>query len=174
LSFAVSQAATKKKQPGKTDEEVLAKITKNQEKLGHKIEPYAFDMKKLDGFRYRLQDALRAVTGGAIREARVRELRQELIKSEKLKRHFEENPGDLRHLRHDGELRPAKVKPHMKHVPDYLIPGGARKAAAEDIGFVPFKKDEKKDARAKRRKTNPKRGLGRKINPLQSFKHKRK
>jgi ATP-dependent RNA helicase DDX56/DBP9 len=155
----------------------LARIIKSQEKIGSKVEPYAFDMKKLDGFRYRLQDALRAVTNGAIREARVRELRQELIKSEKLKRHFEENPDELRHLRHDGELRPAKVKPHMRHVPDYLVPGGIKRTAAEDIGFVPFNNGKKKDrgAKGRGRKPNSKRpGVGRKANPLQSFKSKKK
>jgi ATP-dependent RNA helicase DDX56/DBP9 len=178
LSFVISQSSSKKqKHAGKSDEEVLARIAKSQEKMGHKVEPYAFDMKKLDGFRYRLQDALRAVTNGAIREARVRELRQELIKSEKLKRHFEENPDELRHLRHDGELRPAKVKPHMKHVPDYLVPGGIKRTAAEDIGFVPFSNGKKTDRGTKGRGRKPnskRRGVGRKANPLQSFKSKRK
>lgn len=72
------------------DEEVLAKISKSQQKKGREVVPYNFDMKRLDGFRYRLADALRAVTKIAIRQARTEELRQELMKSEKLKRHFEE------------------------------------------------------------------------------------
>lgn len=155
------------------DEEVLSKITKQQEKLGHKIEPYAFDMKKLDGFRYRLSDALKSVTPGAIRESRVRELRNELIKSEKLKRHFEENPVELRHLRHDGELRPAKVKPHMKNVPDYLLPGTAKNGLEKEIGFVRLNKPVE-ERRKKRGVFKKKPGGGRKVNPLQSFKGKGK
>jgi len=179
LSFVIPKEKYRKHKPTsirstERDEEVLAKIVRHQEKKGNKVEPYAFDMQKLEGFRYRLQDALRAVTSGAIREARVRELRQELVKSEKLKRHFEENPDDFRHLRHDGDLRAAKVKAHMRHVPDYLVPGGP-KTTAEDIGFVPFRNPDKE---GKRRKGSggyrPRRGRGGKINPLQSFKSKRR
>lgn len=155
------------------DEETLRKITKAQEKLGHKIEPYAFDMKKLDGFRYRLADALKSVTPGAIRESRVRELRNELIKSEKLKRHFEENPAELRHLRHDGELRPAKVKPHMKHVPDYLLPGTTKKSLENEVGFVKLNKPLE-ERRKKRGGNFRKKPAVRKVNPLQSFKGKGK
>ncbi|KAF2398029.1 ATP-dependent RNA helicase DBP9 [Trichodelitschia bisporula] len=181
LSFVVPKELYRKHKPtsipsAEHDEEVLARITRHQEKKGNEIKPYAFDMKKLDGFRYRLGDALRAVTNGAIREARLRELRQELIKSEKLKRHFEENPDDLRHLRHDGELRAAKVQAHMRHVPEYLLPEGGKKVAQEEIGFVGFTKESQnriRKARAihKARGKN-KQAAARKANPLQSFKAK--
>jgi ATP-dependent RNA helicase DDX56/DBP9 len=176
LSFVIPKELYRKHKPTTTksterDEEVLAKIISSQEKKGQKVQPYAFDMKKLDGFRYRLGDALKAVTNGAVREARLRELRQELIKSEKLKRHFEENPDDLRHLRHDGELRPAKIQPHMKHVPDYLVPGGIKKQIEEEAGFVGLYKNDRRPRKLKGRKGNPRKGgKGKKINPLQSFK----
>lgn len=160
------------------DEKVLEKIKQRQAKKDQKILPYAFDMKKLDGFRYRLGDALRAVTSGAIREARLRELRQELIKSEKLKRHFEENPDDLRHLRHDGELRAARVQPHLKHVPEYLLPGGGRKVLQTEVGFVGVRKESDNRVRrareTKRRMGKVVKSKGKKINPLQSFKTKSK
>jgi ATP-dependent RNA helicase DDX56/DBP9 len=160
------------------DEKVLEKIKQRQAKKDQKILPYAFDMKKLDGFRYRLGDALRAVTSGAIREARLRELRQELIKSEKLKRHFEENPDDLRHLRHDGELRAARVQPHLKHVPEYLLPGGGRKALQNDVGFVGVRKETdnrvRKARETKRRMGKVVKSKGKKVNPLQTFKTKSK
>jgi ATP-dependent RNA helicase DDX56/DBP9 len=68
------------------DEEVLAKVEAHQE-AGQKIEDYKFDMKRLEPFRYRFGDALRSVTRIAIREARVKELRLELSKSEKLARY---------------------------------------------------------------------------------------
>jgi ATP-dependent RNA helicase DDX56/DBP9 len=176
LSFIIPKDQYKKHKPisipsTERDEEVLAKIIANQEKKGQKVQPYAFDMKKLEGFRYRLGDALKAVTNGAIREARLRELRQELIKSEKLKRHFEENPEDLRHLRHDGELRPAKVQPHMKHVPDYLVPGGTKKQIEEEASFVRLHKTDRKPRKWKGRKGSRQKGVkGKKVNPLQSFK----
>ncbi|KAI1005612.1 ATP-dependent RNA helicase [Podosphaera aphanis] len=153
----------------KDDEKVLAKITRHQGKKGKEIKTYNFDMKQVEAFRYRLGDALRAVTAIAIREARTRELRQELIKSDKLKRHFEENPKDLHHLRHDGELRPARIQSHMRHVPDYLLPQGGKKALVPaDVGHVSFKKTSDnriRKARGKNRKLG-----GRKIDPLKNFK----
>jgi len=106
-------------------------------------------MKQVDAFRYRMTDALRAVTRLAIRDARTKELKRELLASDKLKRHFEENPMDLVHLRHDGESRAVRIQPHLKHVPDYLMPtsgkaGLAGEGAAGDgsdsAGFVGFRK----------------------------------
>ena len=88
----------------KKDEKVLGRIVKQQSKNGFEIKPYQFDMKQVEGFRYRADDAFRAVTQTAVREARVKELKNELINSEKLKRFFEENPQDLASLRHDKEL----------------------------------------------------------------------
>ncbi|KAK7536772.1 ATP-dependent RNA helicase dbp9 [Phyllosticta citribraziliensis] len=178
ISFVIPKDQYRKHKPTsvescKRDEEVLAKIEKSQEKRGSKVEPYNFDMKQLDGFRYRLADALRAVTRIAVREARARELRQELLKSEKLKRHFEENPQDLQHLRHDSEARTARMQPHLRHVPEYLLPAGGKKDAAQEIGFVGFKKDEAKENRIRKaRAMKKKMGKGRpvkKADPLKTF-----
>lgn len=69
-----------------------------------------------------LQDALRAVTKVAIREARIKEIRQEILNSQKLKTYFTDNPRDLQILRHDKTLHTVRVQSHLKHVPDYLIP----------------------------------------------------
>lgn len=180
LSFVIPKELYRKHKPtsiesAKDDEKVLAKIMKHQTKKGKEVKPYNFDMKQVDAFRYRMGDALRAVTGIAIREARTRELRQELIKSEKLKRHFEENPEDLHHLRHDGELRPARVQSHMKHVPDYLLPKEGRKTLASgDIGFVGIRKTTENRIR-KARALNRSKGKGKKVggrrsDPLKTFK----
>ena len=127
LSFVVPKELYRKHKPtsfptAKNDEEVLEKITHHQNKKGKEIKPYQFDMTQVEAFRYRMDDALRAVTRLAIREARTREIRQELLKSEKLRRHFEENPTDLHQLRHDGESRVTRVQSHLKHIPDYLLP----------------------------------------------------
>lgn len=156
------------------DEEILDKITKHQQKKGKEVKPYHFDMKQVDAFRYRMSDALRAVTRIAIREARTRELRQELLKSEKLKRHFEENPKDLHHLRHDGENRAARIQPHLKHVPEYLMPSNGKKGiAGEDIGFVGLRKatvNRIRRARMQHRmKGKGKKPAGRKSDPLKTF-----
>ena len=84
--------------------------------------PFEIDQNAIEGFRYRVEDGIRAVTRVAVREARIKELKTEIITSEKLKAHFEDNPKDLQALRHDKALHTARVQAHMKHVPDYLLP----------------------------------------------------
>ncbi|XP_041321877.1 probable ATP-dependent RNA helicase DDX56 [Pyrgilauda ruficollis] len=90
------------------------------------LQPYEFRMEEIETLRYRCRDAMRAVTKQAVREARLRELRQELLNCEKLKVYFEDNPRDLQALRHDRPLHPASVQPHLGHVPDYLVPPSLR------------------------------------------------
>lgn len=182
LSFVVPAELYRKHKPtsiesAKDDEIVLAKIVKHQAKKGKDVKPYNFDMTQVEAFRYRMGDALRAVTRIAVREARTRELRQELMKSEKLKRHFEENPGDLHHLRHDGELRPARVQSHLKHVPEYLLPReGKQGITGGDVGFVGIRKTSENRIRkaraANKAKGRGKKGNGRKADPLKTFKTK--
>lgn len=92
LSFVVPKDQYRKHIPttiasAEKDEKILARITKQQVKKGKEIKPYNFNAEQVDAFRYRMNDALRAVTKVAVREARTRELRQELLKSEKLKRY---------------------------------------------------------------------------------------
>lgn len=164
LSFYVPKELYRKHKPTsipqcENDEETLAHIHKKQAEKGAKVEEWHFDMAKLEGFRYRLADALRAVTRIAVREARTKELRQELITSEKLKRHFEENPEDLRHLRHDTETHAVRQQPHLKHVPDYLLPAGGKAAVAKEVGYVGMRKEGENGLR-KRRAFNKGRGRG--------------
>lgn len=111
LSFVIPKELYGKHKPTsikscENDEKVLAKIMKQQAKLNRKLEPYNFNKSQMEAFRYRMNDgmcphrlcrswsaafltwikALRAVTKVAIREARTKELRQELLRSEALKR----------------------------------------------------------------------------------------
>lgn len=91
LSFVIPKELYRKHMPtsiqsAENDEKVLARITRQQAKKGKEIKPYNFNNKQVEAFRYRMNDALRAVTKVAVREARTRELRQELMKSDKLKR----------------------------------------------------------------------------------------
>ncbi|KAF2171740.1 hypothetical protein M409DRAFT_17975 [Zasmidium cellare ATCC 36951] len=165
LSFYVPKELYRKHKPTsipqcEDDEIVLSKITKKQTEKGTEIKEWALDWSKLEGFRYRLADALRAVTRIAVREARTKELRNELIKSEKLKRHFEENPEDLRHLRHDNESHAVRQQAHLRHVPDYLLPTGGKAAVSKDVGFVGLKRDRENRIR-KARAFNKSRGKGR-------------
>ena len=69
----------------KRDEEVFARIEREQGARGSAIKEYQFDMKQVEAFRYRMEDALRAVTRSAIKEARIKELKTEILNSDKLK-----------------------------------------------------------------------------------------
>ena len=69
----------------KYDETVFARIEREQAARGSKVREYQFDMKQVEAFRYRMEDALRAVTRSAIKEARIKELKTEILNSDKLK-----------------------------------------------------------------------------------------
>ena len=181
LSFVIPADQYRKHKPtsvrsAKHDEKVLVKIISKQAKLGREVKDYNFDMAQVDAFRYRVNDAIRAVTRVAIREARAREIKDELIKSEKLRKHFEENPEDLKHLRHDTDSGKTRVQNHLKHVPDYLLPAGAKQGKPLDVGFVGFHKKQKRDGKGgKGRNGNRKPGkpgVGRRVDPLKSFKRR--
>jgi len=52
---------------------------------GVTMKPFNFKMEEVEGFRYRAKDALKAVTRIAVREARLKEIRLEIMNSQKLK-----------------------------------------------------------------------------------------
>ncbi|KAL6440820.1 hypothetical protein ACFW04_003332 [Cataglyphis niger] len=83
---------------------------------------YQFKLEEVEGFRYRAKDGWKAVTRIAVREARLKEIRQEVINCEKLKSYFEDNPRDLQSLRQDKALHTVKLQPHLKDVPEYIVP----------------------------------------------------
>ncbi len=89
---------------------------------------------------------MRSVKKSVIREARLREIKSEMMNSERLRAHFEENPRDLLALRHDKPLHVTKPKPQLKHLPDYLVPNAM--VAANPINIsIPFHKRTKKGYR---------------------------
>ena len=90
---------------------------------------YRFKSEQVDGFRYRALDALRAITRISIREARLKEIKSEIFNSKKLKTYFNDNKKELQLLRHDSALHVVKVKDHLRHVPDYLIPSSLKKTS---------------------------------------------
>lgn len=57
-----------------------------------------------------------------MREARLKEIKQEIFNCQKLKGYFEDNPNDLKVLRHDKALHTVKIQPHLADVPEYIIP----------------------------------------------------
>jgi len=117
--------------------------------------PLAFDLKELEGFRYRVEDVRRAVTKVAVKEARLAEIKQELLNSEALKSHFAANPHEFQVLRHDKGILPShRVQEHLKHIPDYLLPEGMR------VGVDPAAKKRKR-----RRRAGKKRAVGQGADP---------
>nr|XP_058973440.1 probable ATP-dependent RNA helicase DDX56 [Pocillopora verrucosa] len=141
-----------------------------KEFIGEKKEifkPYQFKMEEIEGFRYRAQDALRAVTKSAVKEARLKEIKSEILNSEKLKAYFEENPRDLQVLRHDKDLHPTRIQPHLKNVPEYLVPPTLRPSMAKSSRKRrrPFISSQKNAHTAHSKK--------RKVDPLKSFKYQR-
>ena len=175
VSFYVPKELYRKHKPTsisqcQRDEDVLKDIKFKLAESGGELKEWTMDWTKLESFRYRFQDALRSVTRIAVRETRTRELRQELLNSEKLKRHFEENPQDLKHLRHDHESHSVRSLPHLKHVPEYLLPEGGKSAVAKDVGFVGLRKDkENRIRKARAFKKGRGRQGGKAADPLRSL-----
>ncbi|KYN28152.1 putative ATP-dependent RNA helicase DDX56, partial [Trachymyrmex cornetzi] len=113
-----------KEKPLMEEVEQELKHTYNCENL---FKIYQFKLEEMEGFRYRAKDAWKAVTRIAVREARLKEIKQEVINCEKLKSYFEDNPRDLKSLRQDKTLHTVKLQPHLKDVPEYIIPPTLKK-----------------------------------------------
>merc|ERR1719273_272528 len=97
------------------------------------FKPYRFRMEELDGFRYRATDAWRAVTKIAIREARLKEIKAEMLNSVKLKTHLADNPRDAQILRHDKALHTVRQQVHLRNVPDYIVPNALKNMTANSF-----------------------------------------
>lgn len=100
--------------------ETLQPIAEALTNDGQQIQPLNFDVKEAEIFRYRATSVLESITRHQIKEAQKVLYRREIINSEKLKSHFEENPRDLQILKHDSTLLPQKVDPALKRIPEYL------------------------------------------------------
>lgn len=120
--------------------------------------PLDFNIHEIEGFRYRVEDVSRSVTRTAVRETRAAELRAEILNSDRLQSHFEENPADLNLLRHDRvATHISKVQDHLKHIPKYLLPRGMHVA---DLNRKRKRRKNRKGNNVHRRSDN---------DPLQSF-----
>lgn len=98
------------------------------------IEPFdRLPKEAVDALRYRAEDAARAVGKTAVKEARVRELRQELLNSERLAAHFEDNAEDLALLKHDTSLAKHPDAKHLSHLPGYLRGSKSKRGDAKHV-----------------------------------------
>ena len=76
----------------------------------HPIENLSLDITELSSFRYRVDSMKEVLSKNAIKNAKLKELRSEIVNSEKLKSHFVENPRDLQLLKHDAPLKVVPVQ----------------------------------------------------------------
>lgn len=81
LTFVVNGETKNSK---RNEEKIWKKISKRQERRGGS-QNWDFDWKQVEGFKYRVNDALRMVTPNAVKEARVKELKNEILNNDKLK-----------------------------------------------------------------------------------------
>ena len=77
----------------------------------------------VEALRYRAEDVSRTVGRASVRDARVREIRTELLNSDRLAAHFDDNPDELILLKHDFRLAKQRALPHLNHLPNYLRGG---------------------------------------------------
>ncbi|XP_009776985.1 DEAD-box ATP-dependent RNA helicase 16-like [Nicotiana tabacum] len=103
-------------------EEIKSLLGENEDKVSQFIAPFPLLSKNaVESLRYRAEDVARSVTKIAVRESRAQDLRNEILNSEKLKAHFQDNPKDLDLLKHDKMLSKKAPAPHLRDVPDYLV-----------------------------------------------------
>ncbi|OEL21438.1 DEAD-box ATP-dependent RNA helicase 16 [Dichanthelium oligosanthes] len=120
----------------------------------------------VESLRYRAQDVARSVTTRDIQEARRQDIKNEILNSEKLKSHFEENPRDLDLLKHDKLLSNKEIPAHLRDVPDYLIDPKTKEAS----NIVKLSRAAMGIDRPQRRKQQGfKGGSGKSRDPLRTF-----
>jgi len=85
------------------------------------IQPLDFDLKEILGFKVRVQIAIKNVSKNDVREARLSELKRQMLNSQKLKVHFEDNPREAELLRHDRHHKKRKINKLLAHIPGYIL-----------------------------------------------------
>ncbi|XP_029656481.1 probable ATP-dependent RNA helicase DDX56 [Octopus sinensis] len=103
-------------------DEVEEVIIQESGDSGSNFKPFNFNMKRIEGFQYRSKDALNVCTRKAVKEARLKEIRQEVLNSKKLNSFFQAHPRDKEVLHHDAKLQFSQKSLKLENVPDYLIP----------------------------------------------------
>jgi ATP-dependent RNA helicase DDX56/DBP9 len=94
---------------GSAEERRASRIGKARQRAGGELRPFAFDAGGVAALRYRVDDMLGTIGRRAVRDARSTALRQELINSERLKSHFEDNPRELALLKHNAPVAKSQV-----------------------------------------------------------------
>lgn len=77
---------------GPKEKTTLENYTKE---LGIQLQKLTFQMEQVEAFRYRVEDCVRGITNAMVLDARLKDVKREMMASEKLKEYFDENPKDL-------------------------------------------------------------------------------
>lgn len=80
----------------------------------------ALEESLLQGLRYRASDIASSLTRTVVQEARLRDLRGEILQSDRMVAHFESNRDDLDALRHDKPLASQQLAPRRRALPSYV------------------------------------------------------
>lgn len=159
LSFVASQEEQKYLE---NVEKRLKPVTKSDNVA---LKPYNFKVDEIEGLRYRVNDAYSSITKIKVRDARLKEIKGEIFNSSKLKTYFQDNPTDLKVLRHDKILAPTAQQSHLKNVPDYLVP--------DALKHVMLKPRRKRKSQGKFNQDKSKKRKG-SSDPLKTFKYNKK
>ncbi|KAH0801061.1 ATP-dependent RNA helicase dbp9 [Histomonas meleagridis] len=100
------------------DIEFITEYLRTQE--NNEIRRFDFNVTDAEIFRYRVSSVLESITKTQIKSSKRIDIKRELLNSERLKSHFEENPADLQMLKHDSSLLPSRVDKNLRVLPDYL------------------------------------------------------
>ncbi|KAJ3697942.1 hypothetical protein LUZ61_001647 [Rhynchospora tenuis] len=111
-------------------EEIKSVLEADKKELPEIITPFPLlKQNAVESLRYRAQDVARSVTTRDVQDARRQDLKNEILNSEKLKAHFEENPRDLDLLKHDKILTNKVIPAHLKEIPEYLVDPTTKEAS---------------------------------------------
>ena len=115
------------------------------------VTPFTFKLGSVEGFRYRVEDILGNITRAQVKEARVSQIKAEVMRSQKLKEHFQEHPQDLEALTaptHTNKRRAARSE--LRKIPDYLRPSASdSNSIKRALGGVKTKKGRARVTKAK-------------------------
>ena len=116
----------------------------------------------IEGFRYRVQDVLSTISLLQIKEARLKEVKIEILNSEKLKSHFEDHEHEANLLRCDLKSVSKAAKTGLAVLPNYLMPTTSKAVPTLTQGGYSIRAHEK---------ANKKRKSSSRSDPLKTFGH---
>mmetsp|Transcript_47627 Transcript_47627/g.119920 ORF Transcript_47627/g.119920 Transcript_47627/m.119920 type:complete len:674 (-) Transcript_47627:46-2067(-) len=133
----------------------LKQVRQLRTESNHEVRRYQMDEGVYETFRYRADDMSRSVTKALVKDARIRELKHEIVNSDKLRAQLEDNQAaaDMMLRDHDSNLQRVKPMANLKEVPEYLVTEETTNAPdLSQSSIKPYFAERKKSSRLKLRK----------------------